>query len=146
MTKQSQPTPSDLEDAEVERYFAEQKRPPNAAEMKRLDCIAEHLTSRDADDAEIVWRAMRTLEQQASALKAVEQLIDEPKALNTIDVRNDLQPFLNEWLQKANRESKLHGFAESYRYDSNDRWLLDHILIVVLAKIRTAIRDAKGKV
>ena len=35
------------------------------------------------------------------------------------------------WLAKANRESQKHGFAESFRYDSNDRCLLDHILIVL---------------
>ena len=57
---------AEIGDADLERYTAEQNRPLNAAELKRLDCIAEHLTSRDMEDAEIVWRAMRTIERLSS--------------------------------------------------------------------------------
>jgi hypothetical protein len=69
-------------------------------------------------------------------------VLDDPRTFNTIDFRNELQPFLNEWLAKANAHSKSKGFAESYRYDSNDRWLLDHILIALLPRISAALEAA----
>lgn len=96
-----------------------------------------------------VERLLATIDTDRERIAALERgkarllaVLDDPCKVNTIDLRNELQPFLNEWLRKANKESLARGFAESYRYDSNDRWLLDHILIVAFSKIKAAAQAA----
>jgi uncharacterized protein YPO0396 len=103
-----------------------------------------------ADCREIKARFTAALESQAkriaeleASLLRVRATLDDPAKFNTIDLRNELQPFLNEWLAKANRASQRHGFAESYRHDSNDRQLLDYILIAVFGRVTAALEGTQ---
>lgn len=71
-------------------------------------------------------------------MMATKDLAERLLALNTIEFRNEVAPFLCEWYRKVQNHitDDCKGFAEGFRYDSNDRYLWDKVLLVIADRLK----------